>query len=230
MPEDAYWEHIERYFVKKRGSALILSPKDWPLIRSWQERKIPLDVIYEGNDRAFEQLETKQPLHQRWAIRSLKFCQHEVETAWSDWQQEYSPVSESPAEAPVVAERRKLSVKLHNTIKQLQRYAGQKHYQFLQADLLTVIHALEPLLETLQETEEAAGLAAIKEDIGKLEKQLLSCLEKALPADIHQSLYAKAETRVASHKRKMKPSVYQETLYLAFLQELRHLYPLPSFL
>jgi len=230
MPEDAYWEHIEQYFVKKRGSALILSPKDWPLIRSWQERKIPLDVIYEGIDRAFEQLETKQPLHQRWAIRSLKFCQRDVEMAWNDWQQEHHQAAESSAQAPVIAERRKLSVKLHNTIKQLQRYAGQKHYHFLQADLLTVIHALEPLLETIRETEETAGLAAIKEDIGKLEKQLLVGLEKAVPEDIRRTLYAKAQTRVASHKRNMKPSVYQETLQLAFLQELRSAYPLPSFL
>lgn len=230
MPENAYWEHIEQYFVKKRGSALILSPKDWPLIRSWQDRKVPLDVIYEGIDKAFERLEKNQPLHQRWAIRSLTFCQREVESAWEEWKREHASASQESARETLAGERRKLAVKLQNTITLLRKYATLEHYQCVQGDLLIIINTLETFLPRIHEVEEDMALLAVKDQIYECEKSFLIHLEQAIPAETRQALYARAEARLASHKRKMKPSVYQETLHLAFLQELRTAYPFPSFL
>ncbi|MDY0092680.1 MAG: hypothetical protein RBT80_08255 [Candidatus Vecturithrix sp.] len=230
MPEDAYWEHIEQYFVKKRGSALLLSPKDWPLIRSWQERKVPLDVIYDGIDRAFERLEKNEPLRQRWAIRSLTFCQREVESAWENWKREHASASQESTQETFVSERRKLAVKLQNTIALLRKYAGLDHYQCVQENLLIVINTLETFLPRIHTAEEDMALLVIKEQICECERSLLDRLEQTIPDETRQTLYARAEARLASHKRKMKTSVYQETLHLAFLQELRTAYPFPPFL
>jgi hypothetical protein len=40
-----YFSEIEELFIRRRGRNLLLSPLDWALIESWQEREVPLHII-----------------------------------------------------------------------------------------------------------------------------------------------------------------------------------------
>ena len=230
MEEHEYWEQIEEYFVRKRGSALILSPRDWPLVTSWQEREIPIEVICDGIDRAFARIEEKQGTAQRRTIQTLTFCQRDVEDAWEAWKENHPEFAAKTKHENMDSERRKLAAKFRSVANQLHTYAEQIHYRCIHTELRSASETLHTLIPLLEQTQDHTELAAIKERGRELEQQLASSLEKAIDAASRQQLHASAESRVISHKHKMNAAVYQETLRLAFIQELRNAYPLPSFL
>ncbi len=230
MTEEEYWEKIEQYFVTKRGNALILSPRDWPLITSWQEREIPLEVIFEGIDTAFARLEEKQTTSLRRTIPTLTFCQRDIENAWESWKKRHPEFAVQQKHELLASERRKLATKFRSVSRQLQQYAESPLYQCIHADLRTASETLTSLIPLIEQTKEQTPLDALKARTREVEQQLATRLEQALDAETRQHLYAKAEARLISHKHKMNSTVYQETLRLAFIQELRNVYPLPSFL
>ena len=43
-----YFSEIEELFIRRRGRNLLLSPLDWALIESWQEREVPLQAFPDG--------------------------------------------------------------------------------------------------------------------------------------------------------------------------------------
>lgn len=230
--QPAYWEAIERYFVKKRGSALILSPKDWPLVHSWQERGIPLEIIYHGIDKAFTRLQEKELTVSRRTMVTLAYCQYDIEEAWKTRPESSSDIPPSSkkraAKNPIIAECRTLSTKLRSGAKQLRKYAEKPHYNCIRDELLTSAETVESFIPLVAHAEEQLTLADIQRRLQIIEEQLVSQLGHNLDETTRRALYAKAEARLASHKNKMNDFVYRETLHIAFLQELRQVYPLPA--
>lgn len=233
MAGNIYWEEIERYFSKKRGNALILSPKDWPLVTSWQERGIPLELIYEGIDKAFARLEEHQNPAQRRTIRTLTYCKYDIEELWKAWEgiepETPRPSLEEPGRR-VVAEKQKLVTKLRSVASQLQKTAQNPQYDCVQDYLLASANTLEQRMAEIDDIEDEAALLRIKQKIHEDEQQLIGWLEQAIDSETRRRLLEQAENRLASHKQNMKENAYQETLRIAFLQLLRDTYPLPSFL
>jgi hypothetical protein len=233
MAGNLYWEEIERYFVKKRGSALILSPKDWPIVTSWQERGIPLEVIFAGIDQAFARLEEKQQPSQRQPIRTLAYCQYDVEELWharKDAISDTAPLSEKDVRQKMMAECRKLAAKISSTSAQLRRYTEDPHYQGIHDALISAAETLDSFIPLIEQGENDTVMTQLTQNIRELEKRLLAQLEQALDDDVRRELYAQAEAKLAAYKKNMKAEVYQETLRIAFLQALRAAYPLPFFL
>src|SRR5580765_8207682 len=64
LEEPEYFRVIEEYFLQKRGNPMLLSPKEWTLIREWYDASIPHEVVLRAIDRGFEKkslAEEKQP-------------------------------------------------------------------------------------------------------------------------------------------------------------------------
>ena len=78
-----YFTDIEETFIKRRGKHLLLSPLDWALIESWQERGIPLRIVLRGIENVFDAID-KNPNRQR-TIKSLTYCREEVESQYAEW-------------------------------------------------------------------------------------------------------------------------------------------------
>jgi hypothetical protein len=78
-----YFTEIEDTFVRRRGKNLLLSPLDWALIESWQERGVPLHVVLRGIESVFDAYD-KQPNQNR-SIKSLFYCREEVEAQYVEW-------------------------------------------------------------------------------------------------------------------------------------------------
>lgn len=68
-----YFSEIEQTFIKLRGRNLLLSPGDWALIETWQERGIPVEVVCKALEKCFARKHNPQD------IKSLKYCQHQVD-------------------------------------------------------------------------------------------------------------------------------------------------------
>lgn len=54
MASEDYYQTITAEFLKRRGGPLFLAPRDIALIAAWEERGVPLRVVLEGLERAFE--------------------------------------------------------------------------------------------------------------------------------------------------------------------------------
>ncbi|HEX8070535.1 MAG TPA: hypothetical protein VF546_11320 [Pyrinomonadaceae bacterium] len=79
-----YFTEIEDTFIRRRGKHLLLSPMDWALIESWQQRGVPLHVALRGVERAFDSYEAKP---RRRSVKSLLYCEEEVEAQFAEWRE-----------------------------------------------------------------------------------------------------------------------------------------------
>jgi len=78
--QSGYYQTIAREFFKHRGAPFFLSPKDLDLIASWEEARIPLDIVLEGMDKAFENLRRAGKSAK---VLNLAFCQGQVTKAFA---------------------------------------------------------------------------------------------------------------------------------------------------
>jgi hypothetical protein len=230
VEEQIYWQQIEQYFVGKRGSALILSPKDWPLVSAWEEQQIPLEVVYEGIDMAFERFEEQHGTASHRTLTSLHSCKHWIEKAWELWKEEHPEDFIPDAQELLELARRRLITKLSSTCQQLQASASKPQYLSIHQQLLESASVLARCLSRVEVAVDDAELLRIQEDVRTEEQGLFARLGEHLTEQEREKLYQKAEARVVSHKQHMNAQVYQETVELAFLQEVHDAYPLPSFL
>lgn len=79
-----YFTEIEDAFIRRRGRHLLLSPLDWALIESWKEMGVPLHVALRGVETAFDSFESKP---RRRTVKSLLYCQEEVEAQFAEWRE-----------------------------------------------------------------------------------------------------------------------------------------------
>jgi hypothetical protein len=79
-----YFTEIEDAFVRRRGKHLLISSMDWALIETWKEMDIPLHVALRGIEKAFDSWESKP---RKRSIKSLLYCQEEVEAQFVEWRE-----------------------------------------------------------------------------------------------------------------------------------------------
>jgi hypothetical protein len=78
-----YYQQIARALFARRGAPYVLSSRDMVTISSWEEMEIPLGVVLEGIERAFERSRPRLPRGRK--ASSLSFCQAEVMRAYSEF-------------------------------------------------------------------------------------------------------------------------------------------------
>src|ERR1700753_1145972 len=88
-----YFTEIEDTFIRRRGKHLLLSPMDWALIESWKEMGVPLHVALRGIERAFDSYEAR-PRNR--SVKSLMYCQEEVEAQFAEWLESQRGASSTP--------------------------------------------------------------------------------------------------------------------------------------
>lgn len=78
--QSQYYQTIAREFVRRRGAPFYLSPRDVGLIAHWEKMRVPLDVVLEGMEMAFENFRKGGRSAK---ILSLGFCEYQVMKAFS---------------------------------------------------------------------------------------------------------------------------------------------------
>jgi hypothetical protein len=229
MSQHSYLEEIEQYFANKRGNALILSPKDWPLVTRWQEQGVPLAMIFEGIDRAFARLEERPNLARRHSLRTLSACKYDVEKLWKEHQEALREASRTEEQSTFHTDKQQLLTKLRSLITQLRKIAEKPKYQCIADDLLITSDSLEQLIPSIEESSDEVSLSLFHQQVRQCEQDLITNLKTALTPEERQAFQTRVEAQLAPYKRNMKAAVYQETLQIALLKALRDAYPLPSF-
>lgn len=226
-----YFSEIEAAFIRRRGRNLMLSPLDWALIETWQEREVPLHIILRGIEKVFDGVD-RQPARKR-TVKSLMYCKEEIEAQYADWlesqigndkSQASSFMSQVPnskdqnshiselkngkselfSDETIAAHLEKVSVELKSAIAETQ------------GELKTTLEKVSSRLEKI--AQNAADAEALEEVLEKLDALID---EKLLQIEKTAALQKEVEKQLASYKIKMDAEVYQRTLELMILKSLR---------
>lgn len=81
--QKSYYQQIARAFFARRGAPYVLSSRDMVTISSWEEMGIPLGVVLEGVERAFERSRSRLPRGRK--MSSISFCDRDVLKAYAEF-------------------------------------------------------------------------------------------------------------------------------------------------
>jgi len=224
-----YFTEVEDTFVRRRAKHLFLSPLDWALIESWKERGIPLHLVLRGIEKAFDSWEAKP---RKRSIKSLLYCQEEVEAQYAEWLESRVGASLNEDELATAAEdedesapfsRSALVEHLRNTRAKLVETREQRS-AIAADDLCEAIARAINLLTDL----EGECLALPRPDAQKLEHSL-SGVERMLSDAVRAAasreqiagISKEIKKQLRSYRSHMEPAIYEQTFDNFLLKRLR---------
>ncbi len=223
-----YFSEIEELFIRRRGRNLLLSPLDWALIESWQEREVPLHIILCGIEKIFDGVDGQTD--RKRTVKSLLYCKEEIEAQYAGWLERQvgkngnkkveSSESKVPSQKPpesnlfsddaVAAHLEKVSLEL--------KLAKDKTEGDLQMTLGKVLSHLTKLREKAHPAEN------LENSLEKLDAMIDESLLRNFETE---TLKGEIEKQIAAYKNKMEREVYRRTFDLMLLKRLREQSEIP---
>jgi hypothetical protein len=221
-----YFSEVEETFNRRRGKYLFLSPLDWALIESWQERGVPLHVILRGIEKVFDGVDN-QPKRRR-SVKSLMYCREEIEAQYEEWLERQvgkseangdGDASDSESESALFSDEN-VKTHLQNVARQLEP-ARAKAAGELREVLMRVTARLAELEKSFSDAE------ALEDALGDLEKLIDAALLETADEKILAALKSETEKLMAQYRGKMEREVYERTFDLMLLKNLREAAEIP---
>ncbi|MBA2494664.1 MAG: hypothetical protein H0V31_08215 [Acidobacteria bacterium] len=217
-----YFTEIEETFIRRRGRNLLLSPLDWALIETWQERGIPLYIILRGIERVFDGID-KQPARKR-SVKSLFYCREEIEAQYAEWLESQVgkngntqipdsrfQIPDSKTQVSSLFDDEAIAMHLEKVSAELE-LAKVKAEGDLHKTLERVLHRLAELKGNFHDAE------TLEESLEKLDALIDDSLLQTCSTENLKDEIAKG---LASYKNKMDAEVYRRTFDLIILKRLR---------
>lgn len=207
-----YFTEIEETFVRRRGKNLFLSPLDWALIETWQDRGIPLHIVIRSIESVFDVFD-KQPAGTR-TIKSLFYCREEIEVQYKEWQTSQTGKSEETADDAATAAFSTEAVAAHiaNAIQELKANSMSA----LKEDIERAIARLNEL-----STNMSSDFATIDATLGDIEKLLDRAMLTKWESSHLKTLEKEVAGQLRGYKADMDADAYKNTYDLMLLKRLR---------
>lgn len=213
-----YFSDIEETFIRRRGRNLLLSPLDWALIETWQERGVPLHIILRGIENVFDAYD-KNPNSRR-TIKSLSYCKEEIEAQYAGWlESQIGKNGNSEVQEVKVDSPEKSSLFSDETISEhLERISSE--LEFAKKDSENELKLiLEKVYKSLNELKNRQLSAEdLEENLEKLDSSIDEVLLKSF---VTEKLKAETTKKIAEYQTKMDREVYERTFKLMLLKRLR---------
>jgi hypothetical protein len=213
-----YFSEIEETFIRRRGKNLFLSPLDWALIETWQEREVPLHIVLRGIEKVFDGYDAKPK--QKRTIKSLMYCREEIEAQYENWLESQvgkntdEEVEESGNES--VFSREAIVEHLANVAAEIEKVKVVNNNN-LRDVLERVTHRLAELKNSFTDAE------SLENDLTNLEK----LLDEVLLETADDDLKSDTANQLKTYKKQMDAEVYQRTFELMLLKKLREKAEIP---
>jgi len=206
-----YYTEIEDTFIRRRGKSLFLSPLDWALIETWQDRGIPLHIVIRSIESVFDVFD-KQPAGTR-SIKSLFYCREEIEVQYTEWLRSQTGRSAGAA-TDAEAEFSIDSIREHiaGAIVELRAVSVDS----LTEDIGRAVERLVGL-----ETELGTDLEQIDGTLGDIEKMLDRGMRSNWEKTHLKQLEKEVADQLKAYKASMEPDAYKQTFELMLLKRLR---------
>lgn len=205
-----YYSEIEDTFIRRRAKNLFLSPLDWALIETWQDRGIPLHIVIRSIESVFDVFD-KQPVGTR-TIKSLFYCREEIEAQYLEWTQSQTGKGTPAAEGKATFDVDSVREHIAEAMEQLK----QIEIEELQEEIGRAFARLKELDGNLTDDFES-----VDKSLGDIEK----LLDRGLQSNWDKAHLKRMEKEIAdqlkAYKAGMEPAAYKQTFELMLLKRLR---------
>ena len=206
-----YYTEIEDTFIRRRAKNLFLSPLDWALIETWQERGIPLHIVIRAIESVFDVFD-KQPVGTR-TIKSLFYCREEIEAQYLEWSQSQTGKSTDAADTGDAS----------FTIDSVREYITGSIEELRRIDIAELKEEIGRVIGRLEElnADLSENFESIDKSLGDIEK----LLDRGLQSNWDKTHLKRLEKEIAdqlkAYKASMEPASYKQTYELMLLKRLR---------
>jgi hypothetical protein len=207
-----YFTEIEEAFVRRRGKNLFLSPLDWALIESWQDRGIPLHIVLRSIESVFDVFD-RQPVGTR-SIKSLLYCREEIEIQHREWLTAHAGKSTIAEDAESEAQYSEDVIRTHITsaIEKLENNS----MIWLEEDISRAVARLRELDAAL--TNDLETIDGTLSDIEKvLERGMLQNWDR----EHLKTLEKEVAGQLRAYKSEIDADSYKNTFDLMLIKRLR---------
>lgn len=221
-----YFSEIEETFNRRRGKYLFLSPLDWALIESWQERGVPLHIILRGIEKVFDGIDA-QPAKRKRSVKSLMYCREEIEAQYAEWLERQVGKSHSNGGETIETEKESSLFSDGNIKAHLETVAAELEKAQAQAkgELGEVLRRVSTRLAELEKTFNDAE--RLEESLSDLEKLIDAALVETADEKTLAALKAETDKQMAQYRGKMEKEVFDRTFDLMLLKHLREAAEIP---
>lgn len=210
-----YFTEIEETFIRRRGKNLFLSPIDWAVMETWQEKGIPLHIVLRSIEQVFDNFE-KNPSPR--TIKGLMFCREEVEAQYDEWLK--SQAGKTADEA---------NIDDQHTIEFICDHINTLLGSLKKIDRPDLAEDLERACVRLEEIKN--NINADQEALDKALSDVEHLIDEALLTKSDRATFNFVEKEVTSqlrpYKGSMEKAAYESTLRLMLLKRLREEFGVP---
>jgi hypothetical protein len=223
---DPYFQAIEEAFNRRRGAPLLLSPRDWALIDSWQRARIPLRIVLQGIENAFDAWARRPPTARR--INSLSYCRQEVLSLHELYLGLHGAEAARPDGAAPVDPARALSRhlgRLSRRVKEAMAAASADGRDALVGPLAEAAAEIKRMRKHLRSAP--PDPLAIERALEERDRLLLAAARAALPPPSVAAAESEAEAALAASAPRMTAEGHAATRRVAVDRLLRRAAGLP---
>ena len=213
IDRDAYCREIEAHLCRKNDGHLIrVVGPSFDLVSGWAARGIPLKIVFEGVDRAFERYHRTRP---RRRPLKIDFCKADVLDVFEEWRRALGLTgvpaaadARGPEEA--VRERRRSSLPAHLE-RVVQRLTSARARGVLGASFDEVIDRIARELDVAR--GHAGGLRGEARDallgrLAALDADLLAAARDALDEATRALVAREADEELAAFRTRLAPDAF----------------------
>jgi predicted ribosome quality control (RQC) complex YloA/Tae2 family protein len=212
-----YFSEIEETFNRRRGKYLFLSPLDWALIESWQEKGVPLHIVVRGIEKVFDGFDAKP--NRRRTVKSLTYCQEEIEAQYDEWLERQIGKNSAEENSQPNAETNLFA---GDAVREHLRRVAQELNEAAQAANRGLRETLEKISARIAELEKNyADAETLENSLSDLEKMIDERLIETADETELAQIKAQAEKNLAQYRGKMDGEVFERTFDLMVLKSLR---------
>ena len=193
--DQKYLKDIESFFLKQRGTGVMLSARDYNLVLEWKKRGIPRDIVFKGISNAL----TSKPE----SIRHIYNCKKFVEELEVPASTEHGYNSESG--------RSDQKYHIERIIKKTEKLLASESDAKLAEHYRTYGKRVEKLLEQDDHV--------IFEQLQKLEKSFFDSFFNSLDQDQRHGLITEARSLIPKNTSFLNDSIRNDTVN-AFRNEI----------
>ena len=229
-----YYTEIEDAFVRRRGKHLFLSPMDWALMETWKERGIPLYIVLRGVEKSFDSYEAKP---RKRSVKSLLYCQEEVEAQYAEWMESRVGASASNNETQAADnEVAKLPFSASAIDEHLKRGqlaltdAANARRGNREDDLSEALSRAAALLEEIKidfSVSASPDARKLEDSLTGLERMLDDAILSVIVNEQLDSYKKEVKDQLKPYRSHMEKPVYDQTLNNLLLKRLREQFAVP---
>lgn len=220
--EDPYYRAIEEEFVRRRGSLLLLSPRDWGLIGSWKDAGIPLPVVLRAIHNVFDAFERRAASGASGRrINSLGYCRQEVLALHDLYRSLHAVEAGRPdavAAGPPEAMVRHLG-RLHRSTRAAMAAASAGGHDALVGALAAAGAELKRLRRDARSG--AVSVTDVENELSRLDAALLETARAVMLPDALAELKREAEAGLQERRARMTAEAFDATVRAHLARALR---------